>query len=136
LAQSANTFSGDVVVAAAGGARPNLRRSSARLPELHTLSGCLLGLELGDRDQHAWTLDDGDELLLATDGLFDQPASEQESLGKRLANRSGQHVSSTVRNEPARSTLPIFDQLPNVHRPATLPMGVPTSKPQPPMCKK
>src|SRR5262249_48719725 len=41
--------------------------------------------ELGERDQCSWSLDPGDELLLATDGLFDQPASAERRLGKRLA---------------------------------------------------
>jgi hypothetical protein len=77
--------SGEAVLAAAGGGHPILRRARADLPEFHSLSGCLLGLELGERDQCSWSLDAGDELLLATDGLFDQPASADERLGKRLA---------------------------------------------------
>jgi hypothetical protein len=79
------TTSGEAVLASAGGSRPILRRARADRPEFHSLAGCLLGLELGERDQCSWSLDDGDELLLATDGLFDQPTRDQERLGKRLA---------------------------------------------------
>jgi len=86
--------SGEVVLAAAGGARPILRRSQAELPEFHSLSGCLLGLELGDRDQCSWSLDDGDELLMATDGLFDQPLSDRERVGKRLAGDCQQRLAA------------------------------------------
>jgi len=86
--------SGEAVLAAAGGCRPVLRRSQANVPQLHSLSGCLLGLELGDRDQCSWRLDDGDELLLATDGLFDQPCGAQERLGKRLAELCGVQLAS------------------------------------------
>ena len=86
--------SGEAVLAAAGGSRPILRRSQVNQPEFYSLGGCLLGLELGDREQRSWSLKEGDELLLATDGLFDQPASEQERLGTRLADRCGQQLIS------------------------------------------
>jgi hypothetical protein len=86
--------SGDAVLAAAGGCRPILRRSQADLPEFYSLSGCLLGLEIGDRDQRSWSLEDGDELLLATDGLFDQPSHDQERLGKQLAELCRQQLTS------------------------------------------
>jgi serine phosphatase RsbU (regulator of sigma subunit) len=86
--------SGEAVLAAAGGCRPILRRSKTDVPELHSLSGCLLGLELGDRDQCSWMLDDGDEVMLATDGLFDQPCGAQDRLGKRLAELCGAQLAS------------------------------------------
>jgi Stage II sporulation protein E (SpoIIE) len=88
------TSAGEAVLAAAGGSHPILRRSKASHPEFHTLSGCLLGLEVGSRDQCSWSLDNGDELLLATDGLFDQPSSAQERLGKRLAERCEEQLVS------------------------------------------
>ena len=52
------TSSGEVVLAAAGGAGPILRRSQAELPEFHSLSGCLLGLELeaGTSAPGAWMM--------------------------------------------------------------------------------
>ncbi len=86
--------SGEAVLAAAGGCRPILRRSQADLPERHSLSGCQLGLELGDQDQCSRNLDHGDELLLATDGLFDQPCGDQERLGKRLAELCRRQLAS------------------------------------------
>lgn len=86
---------GEAVVAAAGGFHPILRRSKVDLLEFPSLSGCFLGLELGGRDQCAWSLDDGDELLLATDGLFDQPCGAEERLGKELSSRCRQQLASS-----------------------------------------
>jgi hypothetical protein len=86
---------GEAVLAAAGGFHPILRHSRAGDLEFPSLSGCFLGLELGERDECSWSLEDGDELLLATDGLFDQPSSAQDRLGNRLAEH--------CRNELART---------------------------------
>src|SRR5262249_36301910 len=55
--------SGEAVLAAAGGVCPVLRRSGLPRAEVLTLRGCFLGLEWGDRDQCAWSLEAGDELL-------------------------------------------------------------------------
>jgi hypothetical protein len=85
---------GAVVLAAAGGSRPILRRSRANQAEVLSLSGGFLGLELGERDQCSWTLYDGDELVLATDGLFDQPCGDSERLGTRLAECCAQQLCS------------------------------------------
>jgi serine phosphatase RsbU (regulator of sigma subunit) len=90
--------SGEVFLAAAGSCLPILRRSGICRAEFHALGGCLLGLEIGGRDQCSWTLDPGDELLLATDGLFDQPCGDQrlqarlpECVGNRLTDGRGLH---------------------------------------------
>jgi hypothetical protein len=86
--------SGEVLLAAAGGCHPILRRSGICEVEFHRLSGCFLGLEIGGRDQCSWTLDPGDELLLATDGLFDQPCGDQRRLNARLPERVGDRLSA------------------------------------------
>jgi hypothetical protein len=64
---------GSVTVGPAGGSRLVLRRQGSPLPELIKLRGGWLGLlPPGQGDEHRWQLAPGDELLLATDGLFDQ----------------------------------------------------------------
>jgi hypothetical protein len=86
--------SGEAVLAAAGGCCPVLRRSGSDRPEIRSLSGCFLGLEWGDRDQESCTLGDGDELLLATDGLFDQPCGGSDRLKARLAEWAGERLAA------------------------------------------
>ncbi|HWG43839.1 MAG TPA: PP2C family protein-serine/threonine phosphatase [Gemmataceae bacterium] len=64
---------GEVVAAPAGGSRLLWRRRGQDAPVLLKLRGTWLGLARPSAgDQHIWTLEDGDELLLATDGMFDQ----------------------------------------------------------------
>ncbi|MGH7171530.1 MAG: PP2C family protein-serine/threonine phosphatase [Gemmataceae bacterium] len=64
---------GEVVVAPAGGSRLLLRRGRQETPVLLKMRGAWLGLiRPSASDQQTWTLADGDELLLASDGLFDQ----------------------------------------------------------------
>jgi serine phosphatase RsbU (regulator of sigma subunit) len=64
---------GEVIAAPAGGSRLLLRRGDHDAPVLLKLRGAWLGLARPSAgDQHIWTLEDGDELLLATDGMFDQ----------------------------------------------------------------
>ncbi len=64
---------GEVVVAPAGGSRLLLVRGRFGQPTLLKLRGGWLGLirPCAD-DQRTWTLQEGDQLVLATDGLFDQ----------------------------------------------------------------
>jgi hypothetical protein len=63
---------GSVVVAPGGGCRV-LVRSAAGEVLLHKLRGGWLGfVSPSERDQAAWALAEGDEMLLGTDGLFDQ----------------------------------------------------------------
>jgi hypothetical protein len=64
---------GEVVAAPAGGSRLLLRRGRQETPLLLKMRGAWLGLiRPSPNDQRTWMLEDGDELLLATDGLFDQ----------------------------------------------------------------
>jgi hypothetical protein len=70
---------GEATVAPAGGARLLLRRRGTPRPDLHKLRGTWLGLNAPSaEDQRAWRLEQGDELLLGSDGLFDQ-LGEQHS---------------------------------------------------------
>jgi hypothetical protein len=72
---------GAVTVAPAGGTRLLLRRPSGQLDFIQ-LRGTWLGLQSPSAaDQRSWQLEDGDELLLSTDGVFDQLAD----LGPRPA---------------------------------------------------
>jgi serine phosphatase RsbU (regulator of sigma subunit) len=64
---------GEVVVGPAGGSRLLLARAADDKPILLKLRGGWLGLIRPSRaEQQTWTLQEGDEMLLATDGLFDQ----------------------------------------------------------------
>jgi Stage II sporulation protein E (SpoIIE) len=63
---------GRVTVAPAGGTRLLIRRGGMQT-DLYYLRGAWLGLRPPElADQRSWMLEDGDELLLATDGVFDQ----------------------------------------------------------------
>src|SRR4051812_30320921 len=63
---------GEVVVSAAGGTRLLLRRGR-RTPELVKLRGAWIGVAAPAlEDQHVFSLGEGDELILATDGAFEQ----------------------------------------------------------------
>ncbi|HTU20420.1 MAG TPA: PP2C family protein-serine/threonine phosphatase [Gemmataceae bacterium] len=85
---------GEVVVAPAGGSRLLLRRGRQETPVLLKMRGPWLGLiRPSPAEQQTWTLEDGDELLLATDGLFDQlhehtPIDVVQRLG-RIAGGAG-----------------------------------------------
>jgi hypothetical protein len=64
---------GAVTVVPAGGTRLLLRRGRSDRADLLKLRGTWLGLMPPcPADQHCWVLAQGDELLLATDGVFDQ----------------------------------------------------------------
>jgi hypothetical protein len=64
---------GEVSMAPAGGCRALLRRRGQAPAALHTVGGPWLGRSPpSGADQYDWFLHAGDELLLATDGLFDQ----------------------------------------------------------------
>jgi hypothetical protein len=68
---------GAVTVAPAGGTRFLLRRGGKGEPALYKLRGTWLGLfPPSHQDQGQWFLDQGDELLLGTDGLFDHLTDE------------------------------------------------------------
>lgn len=64
---------GQVTVAPAGGSRLLLRRRGQKQLDLLKLRGLWLGFERPMvEDQHTCTLETGDELLLGSDGVFDQ----------------------------------------------------------------
>jgi serine phosphatase RsbU (regulator of sigma subunit) len=66
---------GEVTVAPAGGTRLLLRSGGASQVAWHKLKGSWLGLiPPGADDQRIWTLAAEDELVLGSDGLFDQIA--------------------------------------------------------------
>jgi serine phosphatase RsbU (regulator of sigma subunit) len=71
---------GWVTVAPAGGSRFLLRKAGQENITLHTLRGSWLGLVPPDpADQHALTLCSEDELVFASDGLFDQLGESKKS---------------------------------------------------------
>jgi serine phosphatase RsbU (regulator of sigma subunit) len=64
---------GEIVVSPAGGSRLLLWRGQQTKPTLLKMRGAWLGLlRPSTGDQQTWTLEDGDEVLLSTDGVFDQ----------------------------------------------------------------
>jgi hypothetical protein len=80
---------GEVVVAPAGGSRLLVRRGRGR-PDLHKLRGSWLGLGAPTAaDQRTWVLEDGDELLLGSDGVFDQLADRGEAAVVEHLGRPG-----------------------------------------------
>jgi hypothetical protein len=81
---------GEAVVAPAGGSRLLVRRGRGR-PDLLKLRGSWLGLSPPTAaDQRTWTLDDGDELLLGSDGVFDQLADRGEAAVVEHLGRTAQ----------------------------------------------
>lgn len=82
---------GEVAIAPAGGTRLLLRRRGERSVAWHRLSGSWLGLAPPQaEDQRTWILDTEDEIVLGTDGLFDQIATivpSGDPLVDLIANR-------------------------------------------------
>lgn len=75
---------GSVTVAPAGGSRV-LLRLGGRSPDLHKLRGTWLGLARpSSADQRSWKLEGGDELLLGSDGAFDQLVDRLDDLPESL----------------------------------------------------
>lgn len=81
---------GEAVVAPAGGTRLLVRREGEAKAELFQLRGLWLGLGPPSlSDQKACRLGPGDEVLLATDGVFDQLAEQGGVEGLRLEGPGG-----------------------------------------------
>jgi hypothetical protein len=81
---------GALTVAPAGGTRLLLRRLGARRPEFVRMRGTWVGLlPPSHDDQRSWRLADGDELLLATDGLFDHLADLGPAAYEQLPDLPG-----------------------------------------------
>jgi Stage II sporulation protein E (SpoIIE) len=88
---------GTVTVAPAGGTRLLLRRKGANKADLIKLRGTWLGLAPPhSEDQQTWRLEQGDELLLGTDGMFDQLADTQGRDLDALLEAAGTGVFETV----------------------------------------
>jgi serine phosphatase RsbU (regulator of sigma subunit) len=86
---------GEATIAPAGGTRVLLRRGRAARPDLLKLRGTWLGLKAPTtRDQQTWRLEAGDELLLGTDGMFDQ-----------FAGHDGTEVTEILSDVPETRTL-------------------------------
>jgi Stage II sporulation protein E (SpoIIE) len=86
---------GEATIAPAGGTRVLLRRAAAAEPVLLKLRGTWLGLKAPTADdQRSWRLDIGDELLLGTDGVFDQ-----------LEDQHGVEVTEILNDMPETQTL-------------------------------
>jgi serine phosphatase RsbU (regulator of sigma subunit) len=86
---------GEATIAPAGSSRVLLRRGGAAQPDLLKLRGTWLGLKAPTQgDQRTWRLDAGDELLIGTDGVFDQ-----------LAEHHGAEVTDILSDVPETRTL-------------------------------
>jgi hypothetical protein len=85
---------GEARVAPGGGSRVLVRRRRGEEIALHRLRGGWLGgwRRPEPEDQHNWTLEEGDELLLCTDGVYEQleehgiPAAEVAGHFRSLGN--------------------------------------------------
>ena len=84
---------GEATVAPAGGSRLLLRRKGGPSDLLKLRGGWLGLLPPSSADQRSWTLADGDELLLGTDGAFDHLA---ELNGAPLTDRLGRPAASLL----------------------------------------
>jgi serine phosphatase RsbU (regulator of sigma subunit) len=94
---------GEVIAAPAGGSRLMFRCGRQAKPILVQLRGAWLGLlRPSSQEQQSWTLDSGDELLLATDGLYDQ-LHEPDSTN--VVERLGQLQADTGLFERVRQLL-------------------------------
>ncbi len=80
---------GAVTVAPAGGTRLLLRRQGGSTDCIQLRGGWLGLLPPSTEDQRSWHLQDGDELLLSTDGVFDQLADLGPRPADLLAGVSG-----------------------------------------------
>jgi len=83
---------GEVIVHPAGGARVLIRRQDGEQIERHDFKGCLLGIMPPfEKDRQVLRLNPGDELLLTTDGLYDQLEGHD---GQTLSA----HLTTTLQN--------------------------------------
>jgi serine phosphatase RsbU (regulator of sigma subunit) len=85
---------GQAAFSGAGVCRVVLRRSGDGLFEIHHLGGLYLGFEPSTRDQLDWVMRTGDEVMLGSDGLFEQQDSNhgQSRLEASLVRRSAGHL--------------------------------------------
>jgi hypothetical protein len=87
---------GQAVLSGAGNCRVALRRSGAGRLDLHHIGGPYLGLGSGNRDSLDWAIRVGDEVTMASDGLFEQPVggSPESQLEMSLARRAAGHLAA------------------------------------------
>jgi hypothetical protein len=90
------TPAGRAALSGAGSCRVALRRSGDDTIELHQLGGLYLGLGPGRRDQLDWAIGGGDEVMMASDGLYEQPDGDPPRcpLEASLARRAAAHLSA------------------------------------------
>jgi hypothetical protein len=89
--------SGQVSVGGAGDIQVISRQYEARSIALHRFGGPYLGFDIpAARSQRSWQLDPGDELLLATDGFFDQPTHNGLLVENLPALHARHHKSSLL----------------------------------------
>jgi sigma-B regulation protein RsbU (phosphoserine phosphatase) len=83
------TAAGEASVAGAGNCRVILRRAERDDLDMKRIGGHLLGSFWGnDHDQESWNLLAGDELTIASDGLYEQPDLD----GHQLVDRIVEHI--------------------------------------------
>jgi hypothetical protein len=70
------TSAGLAAFSSAGFCRLTVRRTGEDRLDLQRVGGPYLGLGSGQRDQLDWTIGAGDEVMMASDGLFEQPDSD------------------------------------------------------------
>ena len=90
------TPAGRAAFSGAGFCRVALRRAGDDWIELHHLGGPYLGLGSGRRDDLDWAIRVGDEVMMASDGLFEQPDSDSPrcQLEASLARRAAAHLAA------------------------------------------
>jgi serine phosphatase RsbU (regulator of sigma subunit) len=135
---------GDVTVAPAGGSRLLLRRGSSGRLELLKLRGSWLGLNRPSaNDQRTWRLDAGDEMLLASDGVFDQLADlgggnvaaalddlNRSAEARPLLEQVHERVRRSLRHGRQKDDITMVllrRRAPNAEVPATLPFPGPAA---------
>jgi hypothetical protein len=103
---------GEVTVGPAGGTRLLLRKGGVGQPDLVRLRGTWLGLSPpSPADQRSWVLSQGDELLLATDGLFDHlldadgALTLEEAEGAALFDLVEQRLRQVLRAGPQKDDI-------------------------------
>jgi serine phosphatase RsbU (regulator of sigma subunit) len=120
------TADGEALVAGAGDCRVILRRAGQDHVNLQHIGGHLLGSFWGnEHEQESWNLLAGDELTLASDGLYEQPDQDGhhlvnrivDQISRRLAPRSLMHnallemLADVVGNQPRRDDITVLSVL-------------------------
>jgi serine phosphatase RsbU (regulator of sigma subunit) len=90
------TAAGRAAFSGAGFCRVALRRSGDDTIGLHHLGGLYLGLGSGRRDHLDWAIHVGDEVMMASDGLYEQPDGDSPpcQLEASLARRATAHLAA------------------------------------------